>query len=761
MNLQRAVSLSRLLLILLCIAFVMVTAVYGFSIGNYTQRGVFEEGVIKLGLDLAGGSSLTYQAQTTDTGETLASGIASSIQVMRQRCDSYGLTEANVYSVGDDKITVEIPSVTNPEEAAKMLMATAKLTFKDKDGNIVLEGSDVASAKYSYGVVDETNIAQHFVTLDLNDEGAKKFQEATRKAAQNEDPIYIYMDDQLLSSPTVSSKYKDIGIEGGSAIITGNFTEESAKSLAGQINAGALRYTFINIDQRTIGATLGEKSLQLAIQAGIITFILIIIYMIVIYRVPGVVAAVSLIGYLAIFFHCLVWFKVNLTLPGIAGMILSIGMCVDGNIVVFERIKDELRLGKGVKAAIISGHKRAIPAVVDSNLTQIIASLVLIWLGSGTILGFAYTLLIGSATAMFTVLLLSKWLLNLGFEIGLTQLWMYGGKKAENATTAAAENNGKKFNFHFIKNKKVSYSILVAIIILGIASFFIRSFVIDYDFSGGSELQVNLGTEVTDEICKKINGVIADSIGPEYVSSTLPSTADSNVVIIRTGTNPLTLDQQTTLKNALKEAFPNINYDHLQFNVISPIVGEDLKQAAILSVLVALGLMILYIWYRFKLASGISCILCLLHDLFVMITFYSLLQIPVNITIIATLLTIIGYSVNATIIIFDRIRENEKLMGEGMSFPEVVNLSIHQTLTRNISTTIVVLITAVTVYIFGVDSIRNFALPLIVGVIAGLFSSVFLSGVLWVEGTKIFKTKSKDGKKVKAAKKAKAVKASK
>ena len=442
MNLQRAVSLSRLLLILLCIAFVMVTAVYGFSIGNYTQRGVFEEGVIKLGLDLAGGSSLTYQAQTTDTGETLASGIASSIQVMRQRCDSYGLTEANVYSVGDDKITVEIPSVTNPEEAAKMLMATAKLTFKDKDGNIVLEGSDVASAKYSYGVVDETNIAQHFVTLDLNDEGAKKFQEATRKAAQNEDPIYIYMDDQLLSSPTVSSKYKDIGIEGGSAIITGNFTEESAKSLAGQINAGALRYTFINIDQRTIGATLGEKSLQLAIQAGIVAFILIVIYMIAVYRVPGVMASIALVAYMAIFAHCLVWFKVNLTLPGIAGMILSIGMCVDGNVVIFERIKDEIRLGKGVKAAIKTGHHRAFAAVLDSNMTQIIASLVLIWLGSGTILGFAITLLIGSIISMFTAVYISKWLLNLGYDIGITKLWLYGGKRVSENTIAA--ENGRK-----------------------------------------------------------------------------------------------------------------------------------------------------------------------------------------------------------------------------------------------------------------------------------------------------------------------------
>lgn len=442
MNLQRAVSLSRFLLILLSIAFVMVTAVYGFSIGKYTQEGVFNEGVIKLGLDLAGGSSLTYQAQTTDTGESLASGIASAIQVMRQRLDSYGLTEANVYSVGEDKITVEIPSVSNPEEAAKMLMATAVLTFKDKDGNVVLEGSDVDSAEYKYGDTNGDKTAEYFVSLKLTDEGAKKFQQATKKAAQNNEPIYIYMDDKLISSPTVNSEYKETGIEGGSAIITGNFTEDSAKSLAGQINAGALRYTFINVDQRTIGATLGEKSLQLAIQAGIVAFILIIIYMIAVYRVPGVMASIALVAYMAIFAHCLVWFKVNLTLPGIAGMILSIGMCVDGNVVIFERIKDEIRMGKGVKAAIKTGHHRAFAAVLDSNMTQVIASLVLIWLGSGTILGFAITLLIGSIISMFTAVYISKWLLNLGYDIGITKLWLYGGKRVSENTIAA--ENGRK-----------------------------------------------------------------------------------------------------------------------------------------------------------------------------------------------------------------------------------------------------------------------------------------------------------------------------
>jgi preprotein translocase subunit SecF len=310
-------------------------------------------------------------------------------------------------------------------------------------------------------------------------------------------------------------------------------------------------------------------------------------------------------------------------------------------------------------------------------------------------------------------------------------------------------------NYDFIKNKKIAYIILAAVIVIGIASFFVRGFVIDIDFSGGSELQVNLGTEVTDEICDKIDDVITNSIGHEYVSSTLPSTADNNVVIIRTGTNPLTLEQQTTLKSELKKVFQDINLDDLQFNTISATIGEDLKNTAIVSVLVSLVFIVVYIWIRFELVSGIACFICMLHDLFVMMMFYSLLQIPLNSNIIATLLTIVGYSLNATIIVFDRVRENRKMLGDAMSFADTVNLSIHQTLTRSISTTTTTLITAVAVYIFGVDSIRNFALPLIIGIVAGLFSSIFLAGVFWVEGNKIFKPKDKKAKQVKVAKTAK------
>lgn len=293
--------------------------------------------------------------------------------------------------------------------------------------------------------------------------------------------------------------------------------------------------------------------------------------------------------------------------------------------------------------------------------------------------------------------------------------------------------------FHFINNKKVTIIILCISFTIGISSFFIRGFNLDVDFSGGTEIQLNIGHEVTDDVCTQINNIIADKIGNEYVSSTTASTAENNKVIIRTGTAVLNNDQKSLLKTELKNAFPDANLDDIKDNSISPIIGDGLKKAAIIAVTVAVILMLIYIWIRFELVSGFAAVLCLTHDLFIMITVFSLLQIPINSTIIAALLTILGYSINATIIVFDRVRENRKKFGETKSFADTVDLSIHQTLARSINTTITTLLTIGMVYILGVDSIKNFALPLMVGIFAGLFSSIFLSGLFWTEGNKLFK----------------------
>lgn len=439
MNYQRAVSVSRFILLLLCIGLLISVAICGLSIGETTMGGVFEEGTITLGLDLAGGSSITYQANTTDTGDALKKGMESVLSVIRQRLDSQGLTEANAYLVGDDMITVEIPSVSDPAQAAETLMATAKLTFQDYDKNILLEGADVESASSKYIDTDGDGSAEHIVELEFTDAGATKFAAATKAAAlasdTNYQKVYIYMDETCISYPSVDSEYADTGITGGSCIISGSFDEDSAAALAGQINAGALKYTLANVDQRTIGATLGEKSLTTSLKAGAFGIALVMLFMILYYRLPGLMSAISLTAYMAIFAILLVLFKANLTLTGIAGIILSIGMAVDANVVIFERVREEIRLGKSAKAAIATGHHRALAAVVDSNITTMIAAGVLYFLGAGTIRGFAVTLGIGVAVSMFSAIFLTHWLLNLGLNMGMSNIRLYGVKKesVENA----------------------------------------------------------------------------------------------------------------------------------------------------------------------------------------------------------------------------------------------------------------------------------------------------------------------------------------
>ena len=301
-------------------------------------------------------------------------------------------------------------------------------------------------------------------------------------------------------------------------------------------------------------------------------------------------------------------------------------------------------------------------------------------------------------------------------------------------------------NFHFVKNRKVTLIILAAVLLVGVASFFIRGFNIDIDFSGGTEIQIDLGTEVTNDVCDNVNKIIAEKIGSDYVSSTTKSTANSTAAIIRTGTAALTTEQQATLQDALVEAYPNTDVDNIEITTIQATIGADLTKKAILSVVIAVALMLIYIWFRFELNSGIAAVVCLAHDLFVMFAVYSLFQIPINSNIIAALLTILGYSINATIIVFDRVRENKKLDGGVSEFGDIVNKSVHNTMARSINTTITTLLTIGMIYIMGVDSIKDFALPLIIGIVAGLFSSVFVSGMLWDMLNKVIKPKEKKAK---------------
>ena len=740
MNYSRTANLTKFTLLVLCIIAVCTVAVTGVYFSEDSQiKGIFDEDAVTLGLDLAGGSVITYQAMTEDTGSALSTGMSSIETVMRERLDNQGLTEALCYLVGDDMITIEIPAIDDPNEAIASFMQTAKLEFRDSAGKVVLEGKDVSSASRGYQPNSSTNEMEYVVQLELTDEGADKFAAATKAAAQNGTTVNIYLDGNLISNPRVDSSYASTGITGGKAVISGSFTSESALRLAGNINAGALKYELERVEQRTVGATLGRNSLSTSLIAGGIGLLLVIIFMCIYYKIPGIMASIALVGYTGLFAIALMLFKANLTLPGIAGVVLSIGMAVDANVVIFERMKEELASGKSVKAAIKGGFHRAFWAIFDSNVTTLIACIVLYALGSGTIKGFATTLLIGVVISLFTALVITRGLLYLCCGMGVDKPSLY---------TPIIKKGFVGGRFHFIKNKKITFAIISIVLVVGIVGFIVFGFNIDIDFSGGTEIQLDIGTEVTNEVCADINNIIEtnEKLGHSYVSSTTQSAANANTAIIRTGTAALSTEQQIALQDAIVAKYPNADADNIQITTIQPTIGSSLTKKAILAVLIAVALMLIYIWFRFELNSGLAAICCLVHDLFVMLAVYSLFQLPINSTIIAAFLTILGYSINATIIVFDRIRENRAKAAEGEEFGDIVNKSAHETLGRSINTTITTLLTIGMIFILGVDSIRAFAFPLIIGIVAGLFSSVFISGMLWNQLNKVFKTKSKEEK---------------
>ena len=426
-------SILSFVAVLLVIALLCCTAVFGLTVGPIQIPNVLdEENGIRRGLDLVGGSSITFEAQLPDGYNTsnLQSDMNSVQAMMTKRLDSLGYTEATVELVGDTRIKVDIPAISDPQEAVEVLGATAQLQFLNADGEVILGGSDIKSASAGYGKVSQTSVAEeHYVNVEFTDEAAEKWTEATKLAAQAEDGenyIKIVMDDDTLSSPSVSSEYAETGITGGGCIISGNFDADSARTLAEQINIGQLPFTLEEVSMSAVGPSLGEKALSTSLMAGAIGILLVMIFMIVMYRVPGFIASIALLFYTALDAVILTVAHVNLSLPGIAGIILSIGMAVDANVIIFERIKDELHNGKTVRAAIDSGFSRAWTAIIDSNITTIIAAVVLYFFGSGTVVGFAITFGIGVVLSMFTAVTVTRFLLRRIVDFNIRNPKLYG-----------------------------------------------------------------------------------------------------------------------------------------------------------------------------------------------------------------------------------------------------------------------------------------------------------------------------------------------
>ena len=688
---------------------------------------------IRLGLDLVGGSRIVYEAKIPDgyNQANLADDMNSVQKVIRQRLTDKGFTEATVTLTGDNRVTVEIPQITNPEEAVQTLGTTAQLTFIDADGKEWLTGSDIKKATYGYGRPTGNEVTDvHYVQVQFTSEGQKKFAEATGNIAARTDGtniMAIVMDNQVISSPSVSSQ-----IDSDSCVISGSFTRDSASELADLINAGQIPFSLKQVELRSVGPQLGADAMRTSLIAGAIGIVLVMLFMLIVYRIPGLVASIALCFYMVLEALIFSLVRVNLSLPGIAGIILSIGMAVDANVIIFERVKEELKNGKTVKSAIDSGFKRAFTAILDSNITTLIACAVLFFLGTGTIVGFATTLGIGVIVSMFTALTVTHFLLNRMVDFRIRNPKAYGLRDRE----------AGKQRFAILKNFKIFGGISALLVVTGLVALILlpfgkNLFNLSIDFAGGTEMEFNMHTEVTQDVQTEVSGLFKDATGVD--ASSVTSSGDGNEDVLIRSTS-ITSEQRAAVIDKMLEKYSLADTDILNNNDVSASIGSDLQRSAVICSVLAIVLMMLYITFRFEMTSGMAAVCCLMHDLLIMLSVYVWLQIPLDSNFIAAALTILGYSINASIIVFDRVRENLRT-ARREDFASVAERSVWQTIGRTINTTLTTLFTIGMVFILGVPSLKQFTLPLIVGILAGGWSSVLLSCSLWNVFRKKFRKK--------------------
>lgn len=688
---------------------------------------------IRLGLDLVGGSRIVYEAEIPDgyNQANLADDMNSVQKVIRQRLTDKGFTEATVTLTGDNRVTVEIPQITNPEEAVQTLGTTAQLTFIDADGKEWLTGSDIKKATYGYGRPTGNEVTDvHYVQVQFTSEGQKKFAEATGNIAARTDGtniMAIVMDNQVISSPSVSSQ-----IDSDSCVISGSFTRDSASELADLINAGQIPFSLKQVELRSVGPQLGADAMRTSLIAGAIGIVLVMLFMLIVYRIPGLVASIALCFYMVLEALIFSLVRVNLSLPGIAGIILSIGMAVDANVIIFERVKEELKNGKTVKSAIDSGFKRAFTAILDSNITTLIACAVLFFLGTGTIVGFATTLGIGVIVSMFTALTVTHFLLNRMVDFRIRNPKAYGLRDRE----------AGKQRFAILKNFKIFGGISALLVVTGLVALILlpfgkNLFNLSIDFAGGTEMEFNMHTEVTQDVQTEVSGLFKDATGVD--ASSVTSSGDGNEDVLIRSTS-ITSEQRAAVIDKMLEKYSLADTDILNNNDVSASIGSDLQRSAVICSVLAIVLMMLYITFRFEMTSGMAAVCCLMHDLLIMLSVYVWLQIPLDSNFIAAALTILGYSINASIIVFDRVRENLRT-ARREDFTSVAERSVWQTMGRTINTTLTTLFTIGMVFILGVPSLKQFTLPLIVGILAGGWSSVLLSCSLWNVFRKKFRKK--------------------
>ena len=733
---------SRAIVVLLCTILILLGVTY-VDIWGINAEGTGSASDINLGLDLAGGVSITYQVvgdevpDETDMNDTIAK--------LQKRVENYS-TEAIVYQEGADRINIEIPGVSDANAILQELGKPGQLYFiaesdaegnlnysmqeigdygytyvlnktieeLEADGSIVLVGTDVKDARAA-ATQDSMGNTTYAVDLVMTEEGTGKFADATRNAYEKGETLGIYYDGEFVSVPSVNGVFTD-----GNAQISPMESYEEAETLASTIRIGGLKLELEELHSKVVGAQLGVEAIETSLLAGAIGFVIVIILMIAIYYISGLASAIGLSLYVALVVLLLNGFDMTLTLSGVAGIILSIGMAVDANVIIFARIREELATGKTVRSAIKIGYEKALSAIVDGNITTLIAAGVLLVLGPGTIKGFAQTLALGIALSMFTALVVTKYVMLALYGLGFKSEKWYGVGREPKA-------------IDFLGKKKLFFGISAAVILAGFVVMGVYQVksgdALNYslEFKGGTATTVNFNESRTlEEVNSEIVPLIEEITGSAVQIQTVQ---DSNEVIFKT--NSLDVDTRDALNQMFMDDF-GVEESMITSETISSTISGEMKSDTIMAVVIAIIGMLIYIRIRFSdIRFGVSSIVALTHDVLVVITFYAIARVSVGNTFIACLLTIVGYSVNATIVIFDRVRENMAVMTRKDKLEDVINASITQTLSRSIFTSLTTLVMVAALYILGVTSIRDFALPLMVGIVCGAYSSVCLAGALW------------------------------
>ena len=730
----------------LAIVFIIIIA-FGWVV---TVKGIGPLTPIKdrmgLGLDIKGGVYVVLEADKKDlakytTDEDKRTVMEQTQAVIENRVNELGLSEPTVTIEGENRIRVELPGAENAEEAIEQIGKTAQLQFILADGSLVLDGGSVKDAQAG----QDDKSTSYAVNLQFDSSGADAFYEATKKAYNGEvqsaiqgvdsGAIAIVLDNEIISAPHVNEP-----IAGGSCSITGDFTQEEAQNLAALIRGGSLPITLTEVTSSVQSAQIGYNALEMSVYAGLIGLGLVLLLMLLAYRGLGIAADLALLFYVVIVVNIMSVMHVTLTLPGIAGIIVAVGMAVDANVIIFSRIREELMAGRSIRVAAETGYKRALTSIIDSQVTTLIAAVILYEVGTSSVKGFAFTFMVGIIVSIFTAVIVTQLYVGLFAQSRATAKTGFFGIK-KNGKAAFAYMGHLKL----IDKRKVMYCISAVILIIGLVCGVARGLNFGIDFTGGTMIQMDMHKQV--KIADVEKAIASYDLDPTIIYS-----GEGNKEIVIRTTEAMENAERAKVIDTINEAFGTTDEDIIAQELFGGSVGKELRNNAILAIVIAAICMLIYIRIRFRQwRFGGSAMLGVLHDVLIVISFYAIFQVTVNNPFIAGILTVVGYSINDTIVIFDRIRENLKYMKRG-NLVETIDTSISQTLSRSLMTSATTILVMVPLLIMAGAAIRVFILPLMVGILAGPYSSICICSPFYYEFSTLGKVSTYE-RQIKLAKK--------